>query len=152
MKIIIFLISFIYLVGINNGELAAAGREVKCEEITQKKLLQMMEKEKGKIVIVDYRIPDDYYNNGHISGAILLSPKDKDFLQQKLDYFALQWERNNNIAVIADNDGREANIFCRNMKLLTNYEHIYSLKNGMRLWTAPLEKGKMPAPAKKGKK
>lgn len=151
MKVIIFLLLFISLLGIKNGELAAAGGDVKCEEIAQKKFLQMLEKEKGKLAIVDYRTPDDY-NKGHIPGAILLSPKDKDFLQQRLDYLALQWKRNGKTAVIVDNDGKEAKIFCRNMKLTTKYEQIYSLKTGMRLWTGPMEKEKMPAPVKKGKK
>ncbi|MBI3585048.1 MAG: hypothetical protein HY096_14020 [Nitrospinae bacterium] len=151
MKVIIFLISFISFLGIKNGELATAGGEVKCEEIAQNKLLQMMEKEKGKVVVVDYRTPEDYYNKGHISDAILFSPKDKDFLQQRLDYLALQWKRNSKTAVIVDNDGREANIFCRNMKMSMKYEHIYSLKDGMRLWTLPLEKGKMPVPGTKEK-
>ncbi len=151
MKMIIFLISFISLLGIKSGEIEAAGRDVKCEEIAQKKLLQMLEKEKMKLVIVDYRTPEDYYYKGHISGAILLSPKDKDFLQQRLDYLALQWKRNSKTAVIVDNEGREANIFCRNMKLSTKYEHIYSLKDGMRLWTLPLEKGNMPLPGTKEK-
>ena len=149
MKMIIFLISFISLLGIKSGEIEAAGRDVKCEEIAQKKLLQMLEKEKGKLVIVDYRTPEDYYVKGHISGATLLSPKDKNFLRQRLDYYALQWKRHNKTAVIVDNDGREANIFCRNMKVTTRYEHIYSLKGGMNLWTLPLEKGNIPLPGTK---
>lgn len=151
MRVVIGLIVLISLLGIRNGETEAAGKEIKCEEMSQKKLLQILEKEKGKLVIVDYRTPEDYYNKGHISGAILFSPKDKDFLQQRLDYLALQWKRNSKTAVIVDNEGREANIFCRNMKLSTKYEHIYSLKDGMRLWTLPLEKGKMPQPGTRGK-
>lgn len=151
MRAVIGLIVFISLLGIKNGELAAAEEKVECKEIDQKKLIEMLEKEKEKLVIVDYRTPDDY-SEGHIPGAILLSPKDRDFLQQRLDYLALQWRRKGKTAIIVDNDGREAKVFCRNMKLTTNYEKIYSLKTGMRLWTQPMEKGEVPAPVKKGKK
>jgi len=102
-------------------------------------------------ILCDYRIHKDY-NNGHIPGAIHISPKDKNFLQQRLDYYTLQWKKNNKTAVVVDNNGREANIFCGNMKLTTRYKHIYSLKEGMNLWTLPLEKGKLPSSGMKGKK
>ena len=151
MRTVAILILFLSFLWIMNGESVAVGKEIKCEEIDQKKLRQMMEKEKNEVVIVDYRIHEDY-NNGHIPGAIHISPKDKNFLQQRLDYYTLQWKKNNKTAVVVDNNGREANIFCGNMKLTTRYKHIYSLKGGMNLWTLPLEKGKLPSSGMKGKK
>jgi rhodanese-related sulfurtransferase len=149
MAALILFVSFLWSM---DGKKVAEGVEIKCEEMSPKKFIEMVEKKDKKLVIVDYRIPEDYYIKGHIPSAILLSPKDKNFLRQRLDYFALQWKKNGKTAVIVDNDGREANVFCRNMKLTTRYEHIYSLKGGMNLMTLPLEKGKMPVPGKKGKK
>src|SRR3990172_2823874 len=103
MRTVAILILFLSFLWIMNGESVAVGKEIKCEEIDQKKLRQMMEKEKNEVVVVD-------------------------------------------------NNGREANIFCGNMKLTTRYKHIYSLKEGMNLWTLPLEKGKLPSSGMKGKK
>jgi rhodanese-related sulfurtransferase len=106
------------------------------ENVSPSEAYKIIQKEKDKIVILDVRTPEEYQQDGHIKGAILI-PVDK--LHNHVD--ELKKYKNDKIILVYCRSGNRSVLASR---FLSNLGFkVYNIKGGITEWKAeglPIEK------------
>jgi rhodanese-related sulfurtransferase len=109
---------------------------VNFENVSPKEAYKMLQEQKDKIVLIDVRTPQEYKEDGHIKGAILI-PVDQ--LHEKVD--ELRKYKNDKILMVYCRSGNRSVLASRFLSGLGF--KVYNIKGGINKWKEeglPVEK------------